>query len=342
MRFLLYPLRRAGPPISTTSAAGKRATDKKATILTPQTSTSPSTVVSSSASAVKAENPPSKYQASDGDSASASNNLTKSWGQQCSRACGCVLRFEASVDVDTKRIVHAAYVAKSVVTTIDTETGRLEPVYTTRTHRPMLQICTCPSLHTLARHVTSYLPDKRVDQIQNMNQFTLPRSSAAFRHAVLAEHNLPRSNTHCFDVLEEAFCGVIEGTIPARRRLNAEFGTLLTAECLERPVLVVHRHEPKPRQQYSEHHGGRRDATRRGAQGRSSGVLIGRNGIGIDNNKLAMTTPRTASTLRMFDINAEYWEEEEYAEKVASRKSNGTRLDWVAYIDEMYENEESA
>lgn len=327
MRFLLHPIRRSAQS-STTTAVGRRAVDNKTATLTPSMS-------------MPSSNDRSKSNNSSNNNKSSNdvNNLTKSWGQQCSHNCGCVVRFETTVDQQSKEIVSASYVAKVIMTRFDRDTGRLEPIYTTRTHRPMVQECTCPSLHTLAQQVTAYLPKKRLDQIQNMNQFTTTRSSPAFRHAVLAEHNLPRSNTHCFDVLEEAFCGVIDGSVPTKRRLDADYAKMLASECLQRPLVV---HCSQTRQtQLSEHHGGRKD-TRRNSGVSTNGTRSRNGSIGMDRTTLSMTTPRTASTLRMFDINNDHWDEEEYAEKVSSHKSNGDRYDWVSYIDKMYEKEESA
>jgi NifU-like protein involved in Fe-S cluster formation len=253
--------------------------------------------------------------------------MTKSWGQQCSPDCGCVVRFETTVDPVTQTIVDAKYVAKSVVTTIDKNNGgMLSPVLTTRTNKPMFQECSCQTVHTLSQQVTSYLPNKRMDQIRGMNDFTFTRSSPAFRHAVLAEHNLPRNDIHCFDVVEEAFTGMINKTIPGRRRFNADFHKLLNAECLEQPFIF---HYSRLNNKYAEEHtkfGGRRQQ-----QGR----------LGTDKNRLSLSSPKTMSTLRMFDINAEYWEEEEHA-KDSAKNARNRRFDWVSYVDEMYENEESA
>jgi hypothetical protein len=168
-----------------------------------------------------------------------------------------------------------------------------------------------------------------MDQIRSMNDFTFTRASPAFRHAVLAEHQLPRNDTHCFDVVEEAFTGMINNTVPSRRRLNADYQKLLNAECLERPYVV---HYSRLNNKYAEEH------TKFG--GRSTG--IGDNtGFGTDKNRLSLSSPKTMSTLRMFDINAEYWDEEELAKESAKNLRN-KRFDWVSYVDEMYENEESA
>jgi hypothetical protein len=351
MRFLLHPIRRSAQA-NNALGVSKRAADtsKKGTLTSSMSMPSKSPGMLSSTPSMKV-NESSNYRSNITSNNNDKGKMTKSWGQQCSPNCGCVLRFETTIDQKSKEIVSAHYIAKIVMTKFDKDTKRLEPIYTTRTQRPMVQDCTCPSLHTLAQEVISYLPNKRLDQIQNMNQFSTTRSSPAFRHAVLAEHNLPRSNRHCFDVVEEAFCGVIEGSVPTKRRLDADYNKILTAEYLHRP-LVVHCTQTKQTQLLSEHHGGRRDASRRDRGYNTNSTIVSssssskgsrNNGsIGMDRNKLSMTTPRTASTLRMFDINSDHWDEEEYAERVSTYKSNGIRYDWVSYIDKKYENEESA
>lgn len=42
----------------------------------------------------------------------------------------------------------------------------------------------------------------------------------------------------------------------------------------------------------------------------------------------------------MFDLNAEYWEDEEYANEQARMKNGigSERLDWLSFVDEQYEN----
>ena len=270
----------------------------------------------------------------DAENDTANNDLTRSWGQQCSPSCGCVLRFETKTD-DKQRIVFSNYVAKSVVTTIDRENGgRLAPVYTTRKSRPMFQECKCESLHELAQHVTSYLPNKRWDHVQGMNNFTFRRSSNAFRHAVLSEHGLPRSDTHCFDVVEEAFTGMLNGNVPSKRRTNAPFEKVLAAECLQRPLV----HYCKTKKNYIEEelqipHA--RDQTNENQSGSVNGRL------GVDMNRISMTTPKTISALGMFDINAENWlDEEEYGASATDMK--GDQFDWVSYVDELYMADDSA
>ena len=263
-------------------------------------------------------------------------NLTRSWGQQCSPSCGCVLRFETKTD-ERQRIVDCSYVAKSVVTTIDKENGgRLTPVYTTRMSRPMFQECQCESLHSLAKHVTNYLPNKRWDNVQGMNNFTFQRSSIAFRHAVLSEHELPRSHTHCFDVVEEAFTGMLNGNVPSKRRQNAPFEKVLAAECLQQPLV----HYCKTKMNYVEDTG-QTTLSRDQINGKHSGSGLG--ALGVDRNRISMSTPKTMTALGMFDINAENWFDEEDCHRGGTTLDrNDNEFDWVSYVDELYMADDSA
>lgn len=257
------------------------------------------------------------------------HNLTKSWGQQCSPNCGCVLRFETKTN--GHRIVDCNYVAKSVVTTIDKENGgRLTPVYTTRMSKPMFQECKCKSLHALAKNVTSYLPNKRWDHIRGMNDFSFTRSSIAFRHAVLSEHDLPRTDTHCFDIVEEAFTGMFNGNVPSKRRINAPFEKVFAAECLQRPLVV---HYCKTKRNYQE------DTLQMPRpldlrSENSSGSDHRR--LGVDRNR-TMSTPKTIAALGMFDINAENWlDEDEFDNEKTAVHSKNDKFDWVSYVDELH------
>ena len=65
--------------------------------------------------------------------------------------------------------------------------------------------------------------------------------------------------------------------------------------------------------------------------------------IGIDRTRLSMSLPRTMSTLRMLDINADYWDHEhqQYNDDSHSQLSMKT-FDWMSYVDELYQNEKSA
>jgi len=256
------------------------------------------------------------------------DNLTKSWGQQCSPTCGCVLRFETKTD-ERQRIVECNYVAKSVVTTVDDKNGgRLTPIYTTRKKRPMLQECKCKSLHALAKHVTSYLPNNSWNHVQCMNDFNFIRSSIAFRHTVLRENGLPRTDTHCFDVVEEAFTGLLNGHIPSKRRINEPLGMLLAADYV-RQLPGMYLRMTKRNDEDLLH------ASLQHVERIENGS--DQQGIGADSNHVLMSTPKTLSTLGIFGIDGESWLDEETCDKgAATIDSRSNEWDWVSYVDEQH------
>ena len=156
--------------------------------------------------------------------------LQKSWGQQCSPNCGCVVRYETVVDETTDRIVDVTYHAKSVLsasTTSSKEDGGLVPQLTQRSGtstctsttrgRPILTECRCPTLHHLSSRITTYLKDRPFQQIYNTAEFSSVRSSPSFRRAVLAANGLGRGSTSCYDLVEEAFVACIKGYMPKPR-----------------------------------------------------------------------------------------------------------------------------
>jgi hypothetical protein len=127
--------------------------------------------------------------------------------------------------------------------------------------------------------------------------------------------------------VEEAFTGMVNNIVPARRKVKADYQRILKAEYLQEPLIV---HSPyflgDNAAKYQEEHVH--------ANSRKSA-------LGIDKSRLSMASPRAMNTLRMFDINAEYWDDEEQL-KEASNRSARNRFDWVSYVDQQYENEESA
>lgn len=233
------------------------------------------------------------------DIINADHNLIKSWGQQFSPTCGCVLRLETKTD-RRQKIVDSSYVAKSVVTTINNENGgRLEPVYSTRKKRPMFQECKCKSLHALAKNVTSYLPNKSWNRVRGITGFTSTRSSIAFRHAVLSEHGLPPNDTHCFDLLEEAFTGLFNGYAPSKRRFDTQFGKILAAESLQRSPIVHYQRTKGDKQGDLLHtsltHNQRIETIDNSVH----------QSLGADSNRMYMSTPETINTIGMFQNDAE-------------------------------------
>jgi NifU-like protein involved in Fe-S cluster formation len=242
------------------------------------------------------------------------NPHVKTWGQQCSPNCGCVVRFESKIDPSTQTITEASYVAKSVIAA--PKGGRLEPLLTTRSNRPMFKECGCTTIHRLAQEITDFLPNQKFHRVRNMTEFTSARSSPAFRHAVLTENRLPKTDIQCFDLLEEAFTAMIKGHMPKPRRNSEHFYKSLSKA-------------------FAKHHAGE-DAEDFAERGRHE--------YGSDRTRLSLSSPRAMSTLSMFDINAEAWEYEQQSNRqYANRpKKSSPSFDWVTYVDEQYQKEESA
>lgn len=348
MRFLLHPTSRSAAAAARAKAQFGRPTALKAKIESPSSMSQPqvTSILENSNGSTN------RFPASQAKPQSPRpQRITKLWGQQCG-PCACVLRLEAEVDENTQRIRSASYVAKEVMTTRDGASGKLQPVYTTRTHRPMLQECQCQSLHSLAQTLTSYLPNKRIENVRPDFQST--RSSTAFRHAVLSSHGLPTTNTHCFDVVEDAFTAMIDGVIPSKRQINVTYTKLLRAEMMQRPLISMI--STSPSQQAS----GQSSSSSSIFPQYQRGRIIRGNGapksgrLGSDSHGVSMASPRTVSTLHMFDLNSEYWEDEENysgaasrdgsVNKTTSRRRSLPDLDWLSFVDQQYENsaEESA
>ena len=153
--------------------------------------------------------------------------LQKSWGQQCSPNCGCVVRYETVVDEATDRIVDVTYHAKSVLLSASgSDDSSLVPQLTqtpdtnstdSTKGRPILTECRCPTVHQLSSRITGYLRDRSLQHIYNTVEFSGVRSSPGFRRAVLAENGLGRGSTGCYDLVEEAFVACIKGYMPKPR-----------------------------------------------------------------------------------------------------------------------------
>lgn len=145
------------------------------------------------------------------------------WGQQCSPDCGCVLRFQATIDPETNRYESIDYVARKVVTCHSNGRG---PTLQTAKGRPMLKDCQCGTLHHLATQATHHLQGKTTSQAMNMLEFHSTRSSKSFRKTALATQGLPSSDTGCYDVMEEALTAMVKGYIlPFRQEEMAVSGS---------------------------------------------------------------------------------------------------------------------
>lgn len=231
------------------------------------------------------------------------------WSQQCSATCGCVLRLEASIDA-SGIVQSAVYHAKQVVTD-----AKLVPI-TTRKGRIMFQRCRCSSLHQLASHIVDYLPSQNSQRLRNLVEFQQTRSSRAFQRSVLQAQKLPSTDTHCFDVAEEALTALLKGYLPKSRQSNTpeewkylvEFssqGTLLEDEQEDWMALTRSRYMWK-------------DEDDRVPFDSSSNVFF--------------------NALKMFDWNME--QNELMIKKNERQQRRNLPIDWVSYVDEMHFREE--
>lgn len=251
------------------------------------------------------------------------------WGQQCSPSCGCVVRFEATLDPVSNTFTSASYHAKSVlvsaiVNSNKDHTGSLQPARTIRNNRPMFRPCSCDSLHQLASRVTDYLPDKNALTFGSSMEFAGVRSSPAFRHTVLEKQGLPTTDTHCFDVVEEALTAMVKGHMPKPRK-QVPFKQALAWASYTEALAESERGNVTDEEQFR-----------------------------IDMSAFRMTPPRAMSALRLMDVNARYspfgfadkdsWEDNtttggssRYGRKKESRATKSKSYDWVSYVDELYE-----
>ena len=88
----------------------------------------------------------------------------------------------------------------------------------------------------------------------------------------------------CFDIVEEAFTGMLNGNVPTKRRINAPFEKVLAAESLQRPLV----HYCKTKMNYIETPYPRN-------QTKQNTSRSGR--LGVDRNSVSMSTPKTVSAL---------------------------------------------
>lgn len=142
-----------------------------------------------------------------------------SWGQQCSPNCGCVLRFETTVNAKNGTILSAKYTAKQILTDAQ---GHVQ--LTNRSSRPMMKDSSCKSLHHLASAVVDKFllaPNATWERCKSQLEFDAIRSSPAFGKAVLQSQNLPLNASACFDLVEEALTAMLKGYLPKQRKVFA-------------------------------------------------------------------------------------------------------------------------
>ena len=232
-------------------------------------------------------------------------STSKSWGQQCSPQCGCVLRFECSTD-GAGTITAATYHAKQLVTD-----RRLQPI----SQKPLFVKSPCTTLHTLAQHVVDYActNHRQWSNLQQATEFTSVRSSLAVQHAVLSTHQLPPTSTGCFDLVEDALVAVTKGYLPKPRRTTLTF-----------PQALEQAHRP-PQQHHDEEV--EEEVTTR------YGRALSR--LGRDTS-LSMTTPRSMSALTMFDLRFSEMEHDEGNDFFAKE------MDWETYVDALRHEDQMA
>uniref|UniRef100_A0A7S2ED91 Uncharacterized protein n=1 Tax=Trieres chinensis TaxID=1514140 RepID=A0A7S2ED91_TRICV len=193
------------------SAKAATASAAKAAASVSRAGTKPASAPSSSSSALPV--PPSSAPPSVAGS-------ERAWGQRCSPACGCVVRFDASIDAPTGTITRASHVSRAVLA-IPGPDGSLMPRMTSHPtrSRPMLTECKCDAANDIASRIVRYMPGKKFDSVRNATEYEGHRSSVAFREAVMKELGLDgRSEGGCYDLVEEAFLAMVRGYVPAPRR----------------------------------------------------------------------------------------------------------------------------
>lgn len=340
MRFLLHPR---------TSSAVKSIKGKAvdSLVISAPSSGAPPAVVTSLSS--PATNSPSSVASNNNG---VSNHTTKAWGQQCSPTCGCVVRFEATYDSDTQAIRSASYHAKRIVTrtiannktTAHPGTEENEPqlqAVLTAKGRPMMTECSCKSLH----HLSSVIVESMVAQpsgqqsrlghseqpvsfakLRSSLEFKHLRSSPAFRKTVLAAQQLPSTDTHCFDVVEEALTALVKGHMPkARRRSHTE---IKFDDQEEYPSEI-----PFRRHAVSYEDDGDDEYLQFGQLWSQQDYLL----------KPPAVMPRAMSTLRMFDDEQVKQEDVHYhGGRLTGGPLSSPPTDWESYVDQMNKDEESA
>jgi len=169
---------------------------------------------------------------------------SKAWGQQCSHKCGCVVRFECEVN-ESNKIIASNYHAKTVMTKHDkTNPGNLKPVLThSKSPRPVLQECSCTTLHNLASNISNKITYHSLEEVRNMTEFKGIRSSEAFRYAALHNNNLSTKDTHCFDIVEEAFTAMIRGNMLSPRQEEEKDKMSFISDDFKRSRILQYNHQ---------------------------------------------------------------------------------------------------
>lgn len=184
----------------------------------------------------------------------------------------------------------------------------------------MFRSCKCKTLHKLASKVTEYLPNQSAVAIANNMEFTGVRSSPAFRHTVLEKQGLNSADTHCFDLIEEALTAMVKGHMLRPRK--------------QVTLKEIYAKVDSVPSNFSNERGG--------------ATSDDNDGLRIDMSSI-LAVPRAMSALRMLDVKAEYspfsfdryLSENEARYKKKEKEPSSQNLDWVTYVDELYEKNES-
>lgn len=271
-------------------------------------------------------------------STTATSGSRRAWGQQCSVNCGCVVRFEASIRHDSL-IESVSYVAKQVLTTrtltspakaaksvaeTDASSGHLEPLLTTK-GRPMFQECRCETVHSLSSLIVEELNRTRLpwSTAKNWLEFSSTRSSDSFRTTVLQTHGLPRTHTHCFDVVEEALTALLKGHLPRPRKAATPFAAKnLRLLDVDGNVNERHWHDDRDYASYG---------------------LSFRLWKDQEEN-YQVIQPRSLSSLNLLDLtsNGTIHTDRSSSSRRRAGKSASPPQDWVSYVDELYEEDDES
>ena len=274
------------------------------------------------------------------------------WGQQCSPKCGCVLRLECHTDKTTQIITSATYHAKQVVATLS-QHNKTTAVSTTSTARstttsPLMVECTCHTLHTLAQHVVQHILHKPMATIQHETEFTHVRSSLALQHAVLTTQQLTTTDTTCFDLVEDALVAMTKGYLPAPRRTKHLTFTQVLSQRYQIPnINNKNNHDNNNHDMDDEIDNSNNepveDVTRYGRALRRAlqPVPLSEH----DTPSFAMT-PRAMSALAMIDWKFWHVQEQEASTLPSTITltpfTTTMTMDWEAYVDELYHEEQMA
>jgi len=268
----------------------------------------------------------------------------KTRGLQCSPTCGCVVRFEAEEALSSAKMdgtsstssYHLTYMAKNVVSVTHTtgpHAGTRRALLTAK-GRPMLQECTCTSLHSLASALVDYYNQHHRrngnggrmvwEKLRADLEFESLRSSRAFQQSVLRAQGLGPQAAPCFDVVEEAWTAMVKGhLLQSRSRAVGDCNggkrsvlpslTTTTEEEMEHPDFLT----PSPVLSWVDEDYDERQQKK----------------------EKFTTTLSMSSTLDMFDRNQQLLQQQQQVQKKRRRTMDGLSnppSDWLSYVDELY------